>query len=478
MDQDYAVVAGSITDDLVSKSLDAIVENEYRSRVVPFLVQSLTEEILSALSMSFLPCEGPLSSTPTWNLIDEEPSTVLIDSWARGALPVRTKPKPSTPPTLLESSSRARTPISGGRPTRTPSPSSMDVTRQNNALLNSSLNGSNHNNNGNGSNRGGVGGSSGSGSGNGKNNNNTQSLRKSAIEKSSMNSAKNGKTGDGDRLRSLLPSGETPEIPAHLKGKDYTYDHQGRIVEIANVDVEKLPSSVVNPKIQIKNAEDASAADDANALGKRSRTSGANASSASITQKKKLAAAQSSVVKSEGAKFVEPVEPLPGVVIRDGGTTKVGPPKEKDKYHMTRKDYLSTTAVVNQQITRTMKERQTATAKHHQTLASLPASAQAQPGAQQPHQQQQGSSAFQDGARGSSGGQLGALRAVPAVKSRKDRSVFAPYASSGDEFALMRKQASLMRAAMDGSVPSKPTPAQDRTIVANMKLAQDIMNNS
>jgi hypothetical protein len=279
------------------------------------------------------------------------------------------------------------------------------------------------------------------------------------------------------------------QVPENLKGKDYTYDHRGKMVEVATVVPEKLPSSFVNPKVNIRSPSQSTEAAETRGKG-RGNASSSSPSKSSTTHASSGAAGGthagskkdkfgSTVVKSEGGKFVQPLEPLPGVVLRDGGATRVGPPKDKDKYHMTRRDYMSSNAVVNQMLTRSVKDRQSgAVPASTATLAADKQSAVASSSAIAGASANVSSAPTQ---RSNTAGALSSQQSLSKqssmVKSRKDRSVNAPLASADDEFALMRKQSSIMRAGIDPTVTPVREPARvtDRAVVNNPKLAREIM---
>jgi hypothetical protein len=93
MDSDYAQICVPLAQDLTNQALDAVADLEYNRRLVPFVVETMTADIMGALAMAFLHHDEPVNPDE-WALIDDEPAPVPVDSWARGAIPVRVRPKP------------------------------------------------------------------------------------------------------------------------------------------------------------------------------------------------------------------------------------------------------------------------------------------------------------------------------------------------------------------------------------------------
>lgn len=282
--------------------------------------------------------------------------------------------------------------------------------------------------------------------------------------------------------KNFVPPDEPLTIPQHLKGKEYSYDHQGRMVELAKVNPDRLPSSYVEPPFNIR----ASASTPSGQASAQSKTQQQQQAKKPAAKKSSVASAldATTIVKKEPGRFVEPVDPNAGVVVRDGNALKVGPTRERDKKHMSRKDYLSTIAVVNQQLSRQIADKLSSNTLQamspNQTDSVSGQDVFASPRTQMVQNQQQLHAAQQALVQTSpprvstSPGRSG----TGSMKSRKDRSVYAPYASSGDEFAIMRKQASLMRSTLTPPRQDNGTarPGEDRTIINNPRLAQELIS--
>nr|XP_045379149.1 uncharacterized protein C2orf81-like [Camelus bactrianus] len=74
--------------------MDAACKSYLERQCIPYAVNRARETILQMVQMRFVPRdegEPHLAEDPTW-AEDEEPSPCPIDTWARGALPLRCAP--------------------------------------------------------------------------------------------------------------------------------------------------------------------------------------------------------------------------------------------------------------------------------------------------------------------------------------------------------------------------------------------------
>ncbi|KAB1266782.1 uncharacterized protein Cadr_000018333 [Camelus dromedarius] len=84
-------VVGDIVEELMDQVMDAACKSYLERQCIPYAVNRARETILQMVQMRFVPRdegEPHLAEDPTW-AEDEEPSPCPIDTWARGAVPLR-----------------------------------------------------------------------------------------------------------------------------------------------------------------------------------------------------------------------------------------------------------------------------------------------------------------------------------------------------------------------------------------------------
>ncbi|XP_064350462.1 uncharacterized protein C2orf81 homolog [Camelus dromedarius] len=87
-------VVGDIVEELMDQVMDAACKSYLERQCIPYAVNRARETILQMVQMRFVPRdegEPHLAEDPTW-AEDEEPSPCPIDTWARGAVPLRCAP--------------------------------------------------------------------------------------------------------------------------------------------------------------------------------------------------------------------------------------------------------------------------------------------------------------------------------------------------------------------------------------------------
>ncbi|EPY73645.1 hypothetical protein CB1_002666001 [Camelus ferus] len=84
-------VVGDIMEELVERVMDAAYKSYLERQCIPYTVDWARETMLQMVQLRFMPRdegEPNLAEDPTW-AEDEEPTPCPIDTWARGAVPVR-----------------------------------------------------------------------------------------------------------------------------------------------------------------------------------------------------------------------------------------------------------------------------------------------------------------------------------------------------------------------------------------------------
>ncbi|XP_074203836.1 uncharacterized protein C2orf81 homolog [Camelus bactrianus] len=87
-------VVGDIMEELVERVMDAAYKSYLERQCIPYTVDWARETMLQMVQLRFMPRdkgEPNLAEDPTW-AEDEEPTPCPIDTWARGAVPVRCAP--------------------------------------------------------------------------------------------------------------------------------------------------------------------------------------------------------------------------------------------------------------------------------------------------------------------------------------------------------------------------------------------------
>lgn len=87
-------IATEIMQEILEKSCDQMVSNYLDRIAVPYTVQLVTKDILDLIQFVFVGRDNgdvEVEDVESW-LPDEEPQSVVADSWARGAVPTRRRP--------------------------------------------------------------------------------------------------------------------------------------------------------------------------------------------------------------------------------------------------------------------------------------------------------------------------------------------------------------------------------------------------
>eukprot|EP01048_Picozoa_sp_COSAG05_P000665 COSAG05_NODE_19_length_34900_cov_72.237464_15_plen_596_part_00 len=130
--------------------------------------------------------------------------------------------------------------------------------------------------------------------------------------------------------------GKIAEVLQELKGTEYGYNHKGEIIMLESVNTERLPSQDVHLRVGLWSEADEETEDPLKAK-KAARGKKGRKVQPSASPTKSVGS-----IVSAGAMQGSSVETIimeSGVVLRSGETEKKGPPSKRDPMRMSRKDY-------------------------------------------------------------------------------------------------------------------------------------------
>ncbi|KAJ3123889.1 hypothetical protein HK100_011447, partial [Physocladia obscura] len=84
-------LACSIVDAIVQRGQEVLFEKHIESQVLPYAVQFAKDTFLKIVEWEFFKKDSGEILAETWDP-DDEPQPAIIDSWARGAIPVKNSP--------------------------------------------------------------------------------------------------------------------------------------------------------------------------------------------------------------------------------------------------------------------------------------------------------------------------------------------------------------------------------------------------
>ncbi|KAJ3101422.1 hypothetical protein HDU97_001352 [Phlyctochytrium planicorne] len=90
-------LAISLIEEILTRGQEVLFEKHIESQVLPYAVQFARDTILTIVQWEFFKRDPGDVDLQTW-LPDEEPQPAVIDSWSRGAIPVRNQPPPVPAP--------------------------------------------------------------------------------------------------------------------------------------------------------------------------------------------------------------------------------------------------------------------------------------------------------------------------------------------------------------------------------------------
>jgi len=315
-------VAAEIIDEVLSSGGNELYRHYLDDRLSGFAVRMATEEMLEVVKWHFMSRdegEGALTEKSSWQ-IDEEPEPAEIDSWARGALRTRKKPVASPPPTgavaekdTAKRSRRSRRPSqdNGSKP---PTSGLESPTSAGSRAVSSGT---------------------GTGTTKKKSDKDNQPKPPSAAERQRklVEEARAKRAVEAKAEQDQLS-----KIQKELKGKEYTYDRNGAIIVIDELDASKLPAHSVTPQVNVKSGGGQDFSDEVTQLKKvmkdaRPKEGGSDA------EKAKTAALQRQ--QEQQPSLLESMDVAEGVVLTEGAKTKAGPQRKADANHMSMKDFQS-----------------------------------------------------------------------------------------------------------------------------------------
>ncbi|KAJ3028078.1 UNVERIFIED_CONTAM: hypothetical protein HDU68_002531 [Siphonaria sp. JEL0065] len=89
-------LATAIVEGIVNRGQEVLFEKHIESQVLPYAVQFAKGTLLKIVQWQFFRRDTGEVASPTWGA-DEEPQPAVIDSWARGAIPIKKAGNPSAP---------------------------------------------------------------------------------------------------------------------------------------------------------------------------------------------------------------------------------------------------------------------------------------------------------------------------------------------------------------------------------------------
>jgi len=322
-----------IINDILHRVFSRAEQAELQAAVPAYTVHRLVNDALEVVDMAFVPREDhSIESYGTagnnW-LIDEEPAPPPIDRWARGAVPVRRRPKlPPDAPEAYRGVRRASYMSGGG--TRSRSVSSVQSSHPAQSKIGRTAN-----------------------------------MQRATLGKRTDDNIRKHLTAEEaereQRLRDEIESRRQAEelqrvqaekdeeelrrlevLQKELRGKDYGYDHKGNVIVLSKVDPEKLPAYSVGPRVSLLPTEEELEQMEVEAAKE------GNGKTRSSTEKKKkkkdkkpaeLEYVQQNV---EGQpSMMETMKMSSGVTLREGNSIKPGPRVAPVEDRISRRDFMS-----------------------------------------------------------------------------------------------------------------------------------------
>eukprot|EP01006_Ploeotia_vitrea_P042838 TRINITY_DN66662_c2_g1_i1.p1 TRINITY_DN66662_c2_g1~~TRINITY_DN66662_c2_g1_i1.p1 ORF type:complete len:600 (+),score=100.32 TRINITY_DN66662_c2_g1_i1:127-1926(+) len=358
-------IAVEIMEEVFDKACMQMINNYFDHTAVPYTVQSMCKEMLDLIQFIFVGRDNgdeTEEDAASW-LPDEEPESVAIDSWARGAVPVRrrvptqieqmhslagsrvsspgSRSRPRTQERLAQG---ARTPQKDGKDEGTapatdpansaaPSEGAAADGSESNLKPGSSSSGTRQ--------QGGRGGRGGRGRGRQR----QQSEEKIDPEKLAAIEAK--KAAEEKRLREAEEAAKTEKLLKELKasGRDFTIDSvTNRVIPIRHMDPKRMPNKKIEMKVSIEEerlAEEARIQDEIAAAAAAKQAKAYSFGKRNQQKKRKAQPIPTGTwlqPEDTNGPMVEEVNPAGGVCVRDGDNTKRSELKAV-KNHMSKQDY-------------------------------------------------------------------------------------------------------------------------------------------
>lgn len=290
-----------LVEELVARAHAVIDDKAVQKRSVPFAVRAVTADVLDVVRCYFLECdpgEPQLADATNW-APDAEPTPATIDSWSRGAVPL--KRRTQVPAVPLGASG----PGSSAGASRTPrSPRSMSRPKSREADAKPDV------------------------------------VVAKAPEQPKEPKKPTGPTLTPDELRAKRLAEEAREeaerlerLRAEVKGREYTYDAMGNVIVIEQVNPERLPPYQYVPRPSMAPEPQMSAQDKKKAARRASAAKGA-APGARFTKPGTY-----EELDSLQPPLSETITMREGVTLRQGESLTSGPVPTVNPNRMSRKDF-------------------------------------------------------------------------------------------------------------------------------------------
>eukprot|EP00656_Telonema_subtile_P014146 TRINITY_DN17211_c0_g1_i2.p1 TRINITY_DN17211_c0_g1~~TRINITY_DN17211_c0_g1_i2.p1 ORF type:complete len:471 (+),score=94.20 TRINITY_DN17211_c0_g1_i2:35-1447(+) len=306
-----------IVDEILTKGAEQLYDHHLDENTSDFAVRLAMQEMVEVVKWHFMSRdegEGDnLADNPSW-MADEEPEPAAIDSWARGALQIR--PHPPTPPVATAAASKPKVAATRARRSRRAKPDGEEESSSRAALSPQTPTSVTTD---------------------------TKPKEKRVKPKTSGISDKALKTIEESKAKRAaeLKAEQTQlaRLQKEFKDKPYTYDRNGAVIAIDQVDGSKLPAYVVVPQVGIQTV---SATDHSEELRQLKAVYAVNKLGvADDDSKSNLEDAQRRQKQERQPLMLEAMELGSGVTLQENGKTKTGPVLKPDPTHMSIKAFAS-----------------------------------------------------------------------------------------------------------------------------------------
>lgn len=301
---------------VVQSGGDLLYDHYLEERNLAFSVARVMQDMAHVVDAAFLARSeavgGP--SGAAW-AAEEEPVPCAIDTWARGAVALKTKPKSryeeyqdeadvlrrseggpasvgSRRSRLTSRSKKSRGDTAASKPQLIERPSSPPPGASGGRPVSPSV-----------------------------------AVRAQALAEMRAKEAEAQKRAKEAEAAARLEKERHDKIAREIKGKDFTYDIDGTVMPVTNVNTSKLPPQFTEVGVAIDTVEDTS---------KRKHKDDSAKARARRKESEMTFFLESGVAQPP---LTETIELAPGVVLREGEAVLEGPDLKSDPQHMSRKDF-------------------------------------------------------------------------------------------------------------------------------------------
>eukprot|EP00803_Ostreobium_quekettii_P006613 evm.model.scf_166.13 EVM.evm.TU.scf_166.13 scf_166:88495-90991(-) len=130
-------------------------------------------------------------------------------------------------------------------------------------------------------------------------------------------------------------------LQKELRGKEYTYDHRGQVVVMNRLNAARLPSPTAAPSVQLIDPADEEEAEAPPKKGQKGTKGGERLASKAAAASARSKGVPDFMEKPNEAQpsAMETMRLARGVVLKQGGSTKAGPPRKPTPGQMTKQEY-------------------------------------------------------------------------------------------------------------------------------------------